>query len=90
MQRVVWRVPGNHERLCLVDVVLEPGAGSLADLVTGVSALCDDAFKTQTLSQVGSAQLGSSSVSDKPIIGVRLFSSAAISLSSSRLVSIGT
>src|SRR5918993_294440 len=32
IQRILWRVAANHECLRFVDLVLEPSAGSLADL----------------------------------------------------------
>ena len=43
----VWRVAANNEALRFVDLVLDPRTAALADLVTGILALGDDALKTK-------------------------------------------
>ena len=90
VQRVVWSVSADHERLRLVHLVLEPRAGALAGLVTGVFTLCDYASKLNSFtSGINSAGVASI-VSDKHMSGVLGLRSLMTSASSSRLVSSGT
>jgi hypothetical protein len=83
-------VPANYERLRLVHLVLEPCTTALAGFVAGVLALSDDTLEAELFTNGISSGGVISSVSDNPIRGVRVLRSAAISLSSSRLVSSGT
>jgi hypothetical protein len=53
IQRIVWRVAANHESLRLVELVLQPCAGSLADLVARILALCDDVLKPKLFNYWG-------------------------------------
>ena len=51
IERIVWRVSADHERLCLVNLVLEPGTAALTGLVAGVPSLGDDPLKPELFDQ---------------------------------------
>jgi hypothetical protein len=90
VQRVVWRVTPNDERLRLIDLVFQPSPTALAEFITGVLALSDNPLEPKFFHQWNQLGWGCLKRTDKPMRGVWTLRSATISLSSSRLVSSGT
>ena len=90
IQRVVWGVAADNERLPLVHLVFEPRAAAFARLVAGVLALGYHAFKPELFHKRN--QLGWCGVDGlrQAYVGRAGFETAITSTSSSRLLSSGT
>lgn len=81
LQRIVWGVAANDERLRLINLVLEPCAAALADLITGVFALATMPSKPNSLingiSSAGLYQAYLTIQEEYASLGRRLYHSAA-------------